>query len=63
MEFRKENSLISQASGFRNKNSCTTNLLESLNFATKVESQKDYLDTLLLDFEKAFEKVPHKILL
>ena len=53
MEFMKKNSLISKHQhGFRNKKSCTTNLLESLDFATKVISQKDHLDIIFLDFEK-----------
>ena len=47
----------------RNKKSCTTNLIESLVFATKVLSQKDHLDIIYLDFEKAFDKVPNKRLL
>ena len=34
-------------------------MLESLDFATKVKL-KDHLDIIFLDFEKAFDKVPHK---
>ena len=37
-------------------------MLESLDFATKVKL-KDHLDIIFLDFEKAFDKVPHKRLL
>ena len=38
-------------------------MLESLDFATKNLSQKDHLDIIFLDFDKAFDKVPHKRIL
>ena len=50
MKFLNENSQLSKHQhGFRNGKSCTTNLLA--------------LDILFIDFEKAFGKVPHKLLL
>jgi hypothetical protein len=64
MKFLSSNSLISKHQhGFRNKKSCTTNLLEAIDYATKTISEKDSLDILFIDFEKAFDKVPHKRLL
>ena len=37
--------------------------METLDFATRLISQEDLLDLLFLDFEKAFDKFPHKRLL
>ena len=54
--------IATQLHGFK-KNICTTNLLKSLDFFTKVLSQKDHYDIIFLDFEKAFDKEPHKRLL
>ena len=63
MKFLNDNSLISKHQhGFRNKKSCATTLLEAMD-ATKLFSEKNALDILLIDFEKAFDKVPHKRLL
>ena len=42
------------------KKSCLTNLLETMDLLTKLLSEKESFDLLLLDFEKAFEKVVHK---
>ena len=64
MKFLDNHSLISKHQhGFRNKKSCTTNLLEAFDYATKILSDKDSLDILFIDFEKAFDKVPHRRLL
>jgi hypothetical protein len=49
--------------GFVNKKACNTNLLETLDYATKTIADNDALDILFLDFAKAFDKVPHKRLL
>lgn len=64
MKFLDDNELISKHQhGFRSKKSCTTNLLEAIDYATKVLSEKNTMDILFIDFEKAFDKVPHKRLL
>ena len=64
MKFLNDKTLLSKHQhGFRNRKSCTTNLLEIMDFATKTPSEKDALDILFIDFEKAFDKVPHKRLL
>ena len=49
--------------GFRNKRSCLTNLLD---FSYDILNQYDEskaVDVIYLDFQKAFDKVPHKRLL
>ena len=58
------NDLISKHQhGFVNKKSCVTNLLECLDYSTKTMSEKNFIDIILLDFAKAFDKVPHRRLL
>ena len=60
----EDNNLINDSQhGFRNKRSCLTNLLE---FSEKVASLLDEgnpVDLIYLDFQKAFDKVPHERLL
>jgi ribonuclease P/MRP protein subunit RPP40 len=56
-----ENDLLSPAQhGFVPNKSCTTNLLECLDFITAQLVQGHLVDELLLDYEKAFDTVPHK---
>ena len=45
------------------KRSCATNLLEFLEKSTRITDTGDPLKIIYLDFEKAFDKVPHKRLL
>ncbi len=49
--------------GFVKNKACVTNLLESMDFLTNAMAQKKWVDLLFLDFEKAFDKVPHRRLL
>ena len=49
--------------GFMSKRSCTTNLLQFLEVATKILDNGDPIDIIYLDFAKAFDKVPHQRLL
>ncbi|MCP3679103.1 MAG: reverse transcriptase family protein [Gammaproteobacteria bacterium] len=49
--------------GFRNKRSCLTNLLEFYNKLFHIHDQTKTLDIIYLDFQKAFDKVPHNKLL
>jgi len=49
--------------GFRRKRSCVTNLLVFLDKVTTCNDYKDSVDTIFLDFAKAFDKVPHGRLL
>ena len=49
--------------GFRAKRSCLTNLLEFLEFVTVYIDKGLPVDAIYLDFQKAFDKVPHERLL
>ena len=49
--------------GFTIKKSTVTNLIEALNIWTEALSHHLPLDIIYLDFEKAFNKVPHECLL
>ena len=59
-----ENNFFSpEQHGFISGKSCTTQLLEFLEDLTEaLDSGKD-VDIIYLDFQKAFDKVPHKRLL
>ena len=46
--------------GFMSGRSCLTNLLEFLEDVTKVVDDGHPVDVIYLDFQKAFDKVPHK---
>ena len=59
-----DNNLISnQQHGFVNNKSCTTNLLETLDFLTETLNRGLLALLIFLDFAKAFDKVSHKALL
>ena len=49
--------------GFVSKKACVTNLLETYDILTTNKLNKKCSDMVLLDFAKAFDKVPHKLLL
>ncbi|MGE5822757.1 MAG: reverse transcriptase domain-containing protein [Nitrososphaerota archaeon] len=49
--------------GFVSKKSCLTNLLEFLEFVSDYVDQGYPIDVIYLDFQKAFDKVPHKRLM
>ena len=49
--------------GFTKSCSCLTNLLETFESWTEDVDQGDSVDAILLDFQKAFDKVPKKRLL
>lgn len=58
------NNLIkSSQHGFMNNKSCTTNLLEFLEFVSKAVDEGQPVDIIYLDFAKAFDKVPHRRLI
>jgi len=48
---------------FVNHKACVTNLLETVDFLTSHHAEKIPTDLVLLDFAKAFDKVPHKRLI
>ena len=49
--------------GFRSKRSCLTNLLLNLEEITSMVDDGHSVDQMYLDFQKAFDKVPHQRLL
>ena len=55
--------LAKQQHGFVKNKSCTTNLLETLDFISASLENGTPVDVVLLDFAKAFDTVPHKRLL
>ena len=64
VNFLDENSLIKNSQhGFRNKRSCLTNLLDFYNDVFNIFDESKAVDVIYLDFQKAFDKVPHKRLL
>ena len=51
--------------GFVKYKACVTNLLETIDYLTSIMTSKvkSFVDMIYLDFEKAFDKVPHMRLL
>ena len=64
MEYMSDRGLISDAQhGFRPRRSCATQLLASLEAWTQRIEEGDPVDVSYLDFQKAFDTVPHLRLL
>lgn len=59
----KYNILSDEQHGFRKKRSCETQLVLTINDLAKALDAGEQIDSILLDFSKAFDKVPHKRLL
>ena len=56
----KDNKLINKSQhGFMGKQPCLTNLLEILEYITNQIDEGNPVDVIYLDFQKAFDKVPH----
>jgi hypothetical protein len=49
--------------GFRKQRSCLTNLLEFLQFTRNSVDSAEAVDVIYLDFQEAFDKIPHKRLM
>ena len=49
--------------GFRNKRSCLTNLLDFYSEVLNIYDETKAVDIIYLEFQKAFDNVPHKRLL
>jgi Reverse transcriptase (RNA-dependent DNA polymerase) len=60
---KKFNLIKESQHGFVQKRSCLTNLLEFLEHVTNYVDQGYPIDVIYLDFQKAFDKVPHKRLM
>ena len=64
VQFLEDHSLIkSTQHGFMKNRSCLTNILEFLEDITRSVDAGNPVDVVFLDFQKAFDKVPHKRLL
>ncbi len=64
MKHLEDNKLINNSQhGFIRGRSCTTNLVEYLDFVTKAKDEGKAVDTVFLDFAKAFDKVPTRRLM
>lgn len=62
--FQRHKILNDSQHGFRCRRSCETQLISTLQgIASRLRSGKDQVDVILLDFAKAFDKVPHQRLL
>ena len=60
----ESNSLIPDTRhGFRRKRSCLTNLMDFFSKVINVYDHHKAADVIYLDFQKAFDKVPHRRLL
>ena len=57
------NLILNSQHGFRNGRSCLTNLLDFFHDMYSVYDNSRAIDILYLDFQKAFDKVPHKRLM
>ena len=57
------NILCDSQHGFRKRRSCETQLIETIDDVARHLSDGNQVDVILLDFEKAFDKVPHSRLL
>lgn len=57
------NLFAAEQHGFRHKHSCISNLLENMNYVTSELDEGHAVDSIYLDFRKAFDTVPHKRLL
>ena len=63
-EHLESNSLLrSSQHGFRRQRSCLTNLVEFFHFVFSEHDRDKAVDVIYLDFQKAFDKVPHHRLL
>merc|ERR1711974_448296 len=60
--FLEDNNIINESQhGFRKNKSCLTNLLEFTEFLSDELDKGNSIDSIYLDFSKAFDKVPHKL--
>ena len=64
MNYLNENGLLTHHQyGFVSGKSCQSNLLKMLNHITKALENGTEVDTVYLDFAKAFDSVPHRRLI
>ena len=64
MTHLQNNNILSSAQhGFRNKHSCNTQLIETVDDFARALNEGSQIDVIALDLSKAFDRVPHKRLL
>ena len=64
IEYLEKNIIIKDSQhGFRNKHSCLSNLLDFFNNVHKMFNNTRTVDIVYLDFQKVFDKAPHKPLI
>ena len=59
----KRNNLYKHQHAFVGQRSCITQIIEALDTWTSIMEEEDTLDSIYLDFAKAFDSVPHQRLL
>ena len=61
MKFFEQHNILSDSQhGFRKNRSCETQLILTINDLAKGLDNSQQIDGILLDFSKAFDKVPHR---
>ncbi len=60
---KRNNLLYKHQHAFVGQRSCTTQILEAIDTLTSILEKDDTLDSIYLDFAKAFDSVPHQRLL
>ena len=63
VEFMNKHNLLNHSQGFMKGRSCLTNLLEFTEIISKWVDEGSPVDVIYLDFQKAFDKVPHQRLI
>ena len=64
MRYLESNNILTDLQhGFRKRRSCETQLITTINDLATTMDTKSQTDLILLDFSKAFDKVPHKRLI
>ena len=61
--FTINNFFCNEQFGFRSKRSCETQLLTIMEHWSRLIEDGTCIDVIYLDFQKAFDKVPHKCLM
>jgi hypothetical protein len=63
MHMERHNLFTTHQHGFRKGRSCVTQLIKVLDDWTEQLDNRNAIDTIYLDFQKAFDTVPHKRLI
>ncbi len=61
--FLSEKLLVDEQHGFVPFRSCTTNLVETIDFISNALNKKEAVDMLLLDYKNAFDRIEHEKLI